>query len=88
MYAERVPPDTPPCRTCRVELLPENEETADVYMLTRRQAITTGMGNVVDINLQAIKTVMDLHGVKNQKECMERVRKAFFHFLNEESGNG
>jgi hypothetical protein len=82
MYGNRIPPDEPPCETCRVDLLGENYEAAEIYIMCRNQVITAGMGEIVDINLQTVKTVMDLYGVKNQRECMEKVSKTFRHFLN------
>jgi hypothetical protein len=80
MYGRRIPPAEPPCKTCRVELLEENEETAAVYMLTRRQVLTAGPGEPVDISIPAIKIVMDLYGVRDQKRCLNRVRRLFHHF--------
>jgi hypothetical protein len=60
----------------------ENQDAGTVYIMCRNQVITAGMGEIVDINLQTVKTVMDLYGVKNQRECMEKVSKTFRHFLN------
>jgi hypothetical protein len=62
----------------------ENQDAGTVYIMCRNQVITAGMGEIVDINLQTVKTVMDLYGVKNQRECMEKVSKTFRHFLNKE----
>ena len=56
-----------------------------VYMLTRRQIVTVGMGQVVDISLPAVKIAMDLYGVKDQPACLNRVRKLFHHFLKAET---
>ena len=61
--------------TCRVDLRPENEDAGAVFMLSRNQVITIGEhGQPVDINIQAVKVVMDLHGVTDQKLCLHRVR--------------
>ena len=81
LYSERTPPEQPPCETCRAELLEENEDIANVYMVTRRQYIIAEMGRVVDINIPAVKDVMDLYQVKNQRECLMMVRRLFHHFL-------
>ena len=82
MYGQRQPPQEPPCHQCRVELSPENDIDAQVYMMTRRQVVTVGMsGQIVDISIPAVKIVMDLYGVANQAECLNRVRKLFHHFL-------
>ena len=81
MYQLREPPQDPPCYQCRVELWSENEEVSRVYMLTRRQVVTVGMGQVTDISIPAVKIAMDLCGVKDQAGCLNRVRKLFHHFL-------
>jgi hypothetical protein len=82
MYGRREPPQEPPCRQCRVDLFEENDLAAKVYMMTRRQVVTTGTGGqIVDISIPAVKIVMDLCGVKDQMACLTRVRKLFHHFL-------
>ncbi len=83
MYAKRTPPGEPPCVTCKEILIEENEEVAKVFMATRGQVITAGKGQIIDISIPAIKIMMDLYGVKNQKECMESVMNIFHHFLKE-----
>lgn len=87
MYERREPPDEPPCITCRVDLLDENAETAQVYMLTRRQVITVGQGDVADISIPAVKIAMDLYGVREQKNCLNRVRR-LFHYFREKKHEG
>lgn len=86
MYAKRTPPDKPPCEACRVVLLPENEEAAEVFMMCRGQHITQGeKGIPVDISIVAIKTTMDLMGIEvaNQRQCLARVRGLWHHINNE-----
>ena len=87
MYAERTPPGTPPCETCRVELLEENEDTATIYMLTRKQVITAEQGQIIDISIPAVKIAMDMHGGKDQKECLQNVRHLFYYFENKRREN-
>ena len=70
------------CESCRVDLLEENRDAGTVYIMCRNQVITAGMGEIIDINLQTVKTVMDLYGVKDQRECMEKVTKTFRHYLS------
>jgi len=60
--------------------MPENREASEVYFMTRNQIITAGMGQVVDISIPAVKIVMDLLGVRDQKSCLLKVLKAFHHF--------
>ena len=88
MYQLREPPQDPPCYQCRVELWSENEEVSKVYMLTRRQVITVGMGQVADISIPAVKIAMDLCGVKDQLGCLIRVQKLFHHFLEAPGDEG
>lgn len=83
MHAERNPPTEPPCDTCRVELNEENAEAAKIYMICQRQVITAGEANeVIDLNYQTVKTMMDLYGVKDQRSVFELVCKTFHHFNN------
>lgn len=84
-YAERNPPEVPDCTTCWVELMAENRQAAEVYMITQNQFITAGMGQVVDISIPAVKIVMDLCGVQDRKKCLSKVRAVFRHFLKEQS---
>jgi len=81
MYAERTPPATPPCETCRVELVDENQEAAKVFMMTRNQVVSVG-GQVADISIPAVKIVMDLYQVRNQRECFEKVRGLFLAMMS------
>lgn len=51
-------------------------------MLTRRQVVTSGIdGRILDISIPAVKIAMDLYGIKNQLDCLNRVRKLFHRFL-------
>lgn len=53
-----------------------NHEVARVYMDTRRQVIMRHNGQYdepFDISIPAIKIMMDLHCVQNQRECLGRV---------------
>ena len=60
-----------------------NQEASNVYMMTRGQLLMSGMGDVIDINITAVKTVMDLYGIKDQQQVFEKVYKVFHHFLTE-----
>lgn len=70
------------CENCRVDLLEENQDAGTIYIMCRNQVITAGMGEIIDINLQTVKTVMDLYNIKDQRECMEKVTKTFRHYLS------
>lgn len=80
-----------PLRPARDELLkgadptavvldPQNHDAAAIYMLTRNQVVTAGMGQPVDISIPAVKIAMDLYEVKDQRACLERVLRVFQHF--------
>ena len=76
--------EEPPCADCLPELMPENHEVARVYLLVQNQILAT-MGQVIDLNIPAIKTVMDIYEIEDQKTCLERVMKLFHYFREEES---
>jgi len=84
MYAERVPPEEPPCEMCWVDLLPQNKQAAQIYFVSRGQRIIAGMGGqTVDIDNNAIFGAMDRYpgGIEDQWTCLGKVRSAFHHFL-------
>ena len=66
-----------------MDLRPENEEIANVYFLTRRQVVTAEEGRVTDINILAVKAVMDIYQVKDQEKCLLRVVALFRHFMGD-----
>jgi hypothetical protein len=65
--------------------MPENQQAAEVYMITQGQLITAGMGQIIDIDINAICNVMDRYpgGIENQWRCLLKVRAAF-HALKPE----
>lgn len=78
-YAERTPPD-PPCESCRVELVSENEDAAKVFMTVRGQVLTRFNGEcdvVTDLNHLALWAAIDGYGIKDRAGCFERVLKAW-----------
>ena len=65
-------------------MLPENEEAAQVYMASRGQVITRGMERViVDISIPAIESAMRIFNVQEQADCLQKIRRTFYHFLKE-----
>lgn len=53
-------------------------------MAARGQVITRGMeGVIVDISLSAIESAMRIFNVKDQVDCLQKVRRTFYHFLKE-----
>ena len=84
IYGNKSPVEDPPCNSCRPVLEEDSRGIVDVYFMTRGQIITAGMGTVVDINIPAVKIVMDLLGVEDQKECLTEVRRLFHEFKPKE----
>jgi hypothetical protein len=61
-------------------LRPENEDAFFVFGHVSNQAIFAGMNAVpIDLNYPAVKFIMDLYGIKNQRDCFERVLKLWHH---------
>jgi len=93
-HPERAVPGNAKCESCRVQLVEENEDAAEVYMATRRQYVTRmeiAVENgvpyphtvIVDISIPAVESAMRIRGVKDQWDCLVKVRQAFHHFLGE-----
>jgi len=61
--------------------MPENKEAMEIYSTVSNQMIVSGMGDPIDINIVAIKTVMDLYGVDNQPECFKKVVMIARHII-------
>lgn len=86
IHGRREPPEEPPCDTqCHiVRLLPENEDVATVFSTCRGQVKTLGMGQVIDIDLQAVKVMCDVLKIGNQADVIARVRWLFMELLQEQ----
>mgnify|MGYP002865287691 FL=1 len=84
LYGRRDPPEDPPCDECRVELSEDNADAARIYHIVKRQVRTCGgSGEIIDLDYAAVKAVMDILGIVKQRECFEKVSRAFHHFLAE-----
>jgi len=51
----------------------KNKEAISIYMSCSSQLIIAGMGEPIAINYLAVKMVMDLYSVANQRDCFEKV---------------
>ncbi len=61
-------------------LLEENEDAIFVFGHVRNQAIFGGMDAVpIDLNYGSVKFIMDLYNINNQRDCFEKVLKAWHH---------
>ncbi len=72
MWAGKNPPKDPPCKTCRVDLLPENAEAARAFFMVKDQVITAGE-KVIGLNILAVCEVMNILGVEDKEDCLDRV---------------
>lgn len=72
MYAERKPPEEPPCFTCKVECLEENADAIRMFFLVRYQLIISA-GGAVDVSHEAIHRAMGLYGIEKRRECFEKM---------------
>jgi hypothetical protein len=72
LYGMRNPPEDPPCETCKETPLKENENAIRIFAIVRHQFIV-GMGGPIDVNHLSIHEAMRLYGIKNKKECFEKV---------------
>jgi hypothetical protein len=81
-----------PCELCRVELREDNEDAAAVYMTVRRQYVSRiaiaengqPYSAIVDLSIPAVESAMRIIGVKDQKDCLRKVQRLFYHFLGEQ----
>lgn len=66
----------PPCATCRPSVHPDNATAHAMYQRCSGQLIYAPMGGAVDINILAVKCVMDLKRIteRDQDEILEQVQ--------------
>ncbi|EHJ49492.1 hypothetical protein DFW101_3496 [Solidesulfovibrio carbinoliphilus subsp. oakridgensis] len=74
----------PPCGKCRPDIAPGNVEAYGIWSRCRGQLIL-GFGGAVDINVVAVKTIMDLEEVEDQRECMAKVQTLAAIVLSEQA---
>jgi len=89
-HAGNDPPTEPPCSTCRVDLLPENEDAGRIYRMIRGQVITRHNGKydtIMDLNHVALWAAIDGYRIRDRIGCFEKVLTTFHHFQNEGSGD-
>ena len=61
-------------------LLEENEDAIFVFGHVRNQAIFGGIDAIpIDVKFESVKFIMDLYEIENQRECYEKVLKAWHH---------
>jgi hypothetical protein len=55
-----------------------------VYQIVKRQVrVAPGSGEIIDLDYAAVKAVMDIYQVQDQKVVFEKVSRAFHFFLAE-----
>ena len=72
---------SPNCQECVPEIMEENKVILDVYLKVRSQHIM-GMNGPVDVNINAIKTVMDLMKIEDQANVFDRVYNIYNKVLS------
>jgi hypothetical protein len=72
IYANRTPPEEPPCGDCKIELLQENVDAQAIFGLVRDQYIM-GFNGPIGINQLAIHEAMNLYQIKDRQSCFEKV---------------
>jgi len=87
LFSLRNPPEEPPCDRCtdekkRIELLPENEIAAKIYLMTRNQCECRWNGEQdieIDINHISLWKAIEKFpgGISNEWETFQRVLKAW-----------
>jgi hypothetical protein len=87
-YAEKEPPETPPCESCRVDLRRENEDAARIFQMVRGQVVTAGNGQVIDINHMAVWAAIDAYGVRDRTGTFEKVCTLFHSGLKGKRDEG
>lgn len=71
---------SPPCDTCYVELMPENEQTFYTYGLVRNQINITGMGDVIGLDYNSVISTIKLYDIANPRQIFEDI----IYLFNEE----
>lgn len=72
MYGSRTPPETPPCRTCRIDPAPDNVEAMGIFSRCKYQLII-GPSGAIDLNHTPIHQAIELYGAVDKKRCFEKV---------------
>jgi hypothetical protein len=87
MYHGRIPPEEPPCETCRELPLKENEDALRIFYVVSNQFIM-GFNGPVEICHQAIHEAMKLYRIRNRKECFEKVLTLSRWWIGEMTNKG
>jgi hypothetical protein len=85
-YYEKIKKDKPDCSLCIPKVLPQNEEAARIFPYIMGQFKTTGMGDILGLDLVAVKIFMDWLKVDKGKQmkCFNLCNRAFMeikHYL-------
>jgi hypothetical protein len=77
LNAHRIGGTDAPCETCRKEPSQQNADAYQIFLLVQNQVIVAGMGDILDLSFPAVQFAMDLYGIRNQRECFEKVKYLF-----------
>jgi len=92
MYAERKPPEAPPCESCRVWLKVENKAAADIFMIVRGQCETKRIGEQdIEIGLDHLvvwKTIEKYpHKIADEWKCFLMVNRVWHELKKRKEDN-
>jgi hypothetical protein len=75
-YSERNPPEEPPCDTCKVDLMEENREAAEIFYTIQNQVIVA-FDKVLDLNHLAVDAAMERNRIRDRKAVFDKVIRTF-----------
>lgn len=67
----------PPCEQCYPVPLRRNAEAVRVYSLVSQQVRTAGMGEIIGLDYNALAWIMELCGIQDRLDCLNRVNILF-----------
>ena len=67
-----MPPEEPPCETCKEVPFEENKDAIEIFFLVQDQFIM-GMNSPIGVKQGPIHEAMRLYKIKNRRECFEKV---------------
>lgn len=66
----------------------ENADAMMIFGLVQRQVIIAPMGEVIDIDHKAIHEAMRLYGIRDRRDCFEKVLRLAALAREKRSGKG
>jgi len=73
-----------------VDLLPENEDVADVFMAVRGQILSAEISKnrrMITLSIPAVESAIRMKGIRDQWSCLQTIMLAW-HYLRAEQDDG